>query len=246
MLDFSRNILISRWPEILGLLLTLTSGFLVPWISRKSGNYKRLNKQLVLYSLLHLLYLGAVPLLISTIGIVIIVFVSVIAEITMGIVIYAVLYSILAAISLLAFLGVMRISKRMRVLMQRAREVGRRQYIMLWCVSIISIVLAYVTLVFVGSAYEEYVNQVAMVISWVLQIWWICIVASIVRKASDYVYSKIKITMMDGEVLYFDCSPRVCRVYRNYIRILKRDENDVVIRELQINEIAIKQVEYEK
>lgn len=201
---------------------------------------------MVLYCLLHLFYLSAVPMLVSTIGIVIIVFVATIAEITLGIAIYAVLYSVLAGISLLAFFGVMRKSKRMRVLMQKAREIGRRQYIMLLWVSIISIVLAYATLVFVGSVYEEYVTRVAMVMSWALQIWWICIVASLVWKASEYVYSKIKITMMDGEVLYFDCSPRVCRVYRNYIRILKRDENDVVVQELQINEAATKHIEYTK
>ena len=249
MTAFLYNTLRTRWPEILGLLLTVTSGFLVPWISQKSGNSKKLNKKMVLNCLLHLVYLTVVPLAISVVAIVAAEVINEIAEVagtSTGVTVIAVTYAFSATISILVFIGVMRISKRMRILMAKAKEISRWLYIMLQWAAVLSIALSYVMLAFVGSVYEDAVTSVAMVISWAFQIWWLCLMAVIVWKASEYVYSKIKITMIDGEILYFDCSPKVCRVYRSYIRILKRDENDVVVQEMQINEIAIKHIEYSK
>ncbi|MCL1788429.1 MAG: hypothetical protein FWG38_10630, partial [Defluviitaleaceae bacterium] len=123
---------------------------------------------------------------------------------------------------------------------------SRWLYPMLQWVVVISIVLSFFNLLFVGSPYEDVVAFPVLVISWILQFWWLYIVAAVVWKTSDYVYANIKITMLDGEVFNFDCSPKVCRVYRNYIRILKRDEKGAVVQELQINEAAIRQIEYSK
>jgi len=236
----------ARWPEILGLVLTLTSGFLVPWISKKSGNYKKLNKKMMLICLLHMFYLAIVPLAISTIGIFAVVIIAAASDIHMGVIATAISYTIMAVISMLIFISVMRISKRMRIMMSKAKEISKWLYAMLQWVAISSIMLSFFSLSFIGTAHEETVYSITLAISWALQIWWLCLVAALVWKASEYVYSKIKITMMDGEIYYFDCSPKVCRVYRNYIRILKRDERDIVIQEMQINEIAIKQIEYSK
>jgi len=246
MTDFLYSTLMARWPEILGLLLTLTSGFLIPWISKKSGNYKKLNKKMMLICLLHLFYLSIVPLIISSIGVFAVVIITTITGATMGMITVATFYTLLTIITLLIFYSVMRISKRMRIMMEKAKEISKRLYTMLWWVAFLSIVLSYANLTFIGSAHEETVYSIVLAISWILQIWWLCVVAALVWKSSEYVYTKIKITMMDGEIFYFDCSPKVCRVYRNYIRILKRDENDVVIQEMQINEAAIKQIEYSK
>ena len=246
MTEFLFNTLRTRWPEILGLVLTITSGFLIPWISKKSGNYKKLNKQMLLICLLHLVYLSTVPLAISMVWVVIIAVVTEVAGIHMGALVTAVSYTIMAIMTVLVFIGVMRVSKRMRIMMAKAREISRRLYTMFQWMAASSIVLAYATSAFVGSEYEALAWRISLAISWALQFWWMSLVAVLVWKASEYVYSKIKVTMMDGEILHFDCSPKVCRVYRSYIRILKRDENDVVIKELQINETAIKQIEYEK
>ena len=111
---------------------------------------------------------------------------------------------------------------------------------------IITVVFSFINVSFIGSAHEAAAGRVMIILSWILQAWWLVIVIAIIWKASEYVYSTIVVTMLDGEVHRFDCSPKVCRVYRNYIRILKRDENNVVIQELQINEVAIKQIEYLK
>lgn len=201
---------------------------------------------MMLICLLHLLYLSVIPLLVSMAGILVITVVATVADIPMDILAFVVSYTILAIMSLLIFFSVMRISKRMQIMINKAKEINKWLYAMLQWVVIVSIVLTFASLVFVGSAYEETISSISLVISWILQIWWLCLAAVLVWKASEYVYSKIKITMMDGEILYFDCSPKVCRVYRNYIRILKRDENDIVVQEMQINEIAIKQIEYTK
>ncbi|MCL2571975.1 MAG: hypothetical protein FWE11_06190 [Defluviitaleaceae bacterium] len=246
MAEFLYNTLMNRWPEILGLMLTLCSGFLVPWISKKSGNYKKLNKQMMGICLLHLFYISIVPLITSTIGVAILVIVLTIVEVEASILAAGIAYFFVIVWTLAMLYVVMRKSKRMVLMMNRARAINKWLYLMLWWVVIASIILSSVNLTFIGSPYEADVTRVALVISWVFQFWWLGLVMYLVWKASDYVYSKIKITMMDGEIFYFDCSPKVCRVYKNYIRIMKRDENDVVIQELQINEIAIKQIEYEK
>jgi len=246
MTEFIRSTLVSRWPEILGLVLTITSGFLVPWVSRKSGNYKRLNKKIMLYCLLHFFYLAAIPLIILSIVVVIVTIISTIVGIPMGFQVMTIMYAICTALSLLAFFLLIKISKRVQIMMNKAKEISKRLYIMFQWVAAINIVLMFLNLLLIETIHEEIAGNIALIISWMLQIWWIYLAASLVWRASEYVYSQIKITMLDGEIHHFDCSPKVCRVYRNYIRILKRDENDVVIQELQINEVAIRQIEYTK
>ena len=246
MLDFTLYILRTRWPEILGIIFTLTSGLIMPLLTRKSSNYKKINKRLLVASLLHLIYLAAVPMLISNVGIILLVVVVTLAEVAVNIAVWVIVYSCLAIITVLAFFWVLRKSKRVKYLMQTAKELGFGLYPMFSILAISSIVLTYFALLFVGSEHETFIMRIVMVISWVIQVWWLVLVAAVVWKASEYVYSNIKITMLDGQVHSFDCSPKVCRVYRNYIRIRKRDENGVVIQELQINEVAIKQIEYSK
>ena len=239
------NFLLPRIPEILGILITISTGLVLPWLSRKSSNYKKIDRKLILASLLHLVYLSVVPFTIMTIGVLLLTFI-VMAGITINIWALIIFYGILAIITLLAFFGVMRWSKRMRFFLGKAKEVSKKLYVMLNGIVIISIVLSYITLIFVGSEYEAIVYRTSLIISGVLQLWWIFIVIAVIWKASKYVYSQIKITMLDGVTIHYDCSPSVCRVHRNYIRILKRDENGIVVQELQIYEAAIKHIEYLK
>ena len=246
MIDFIVGFLTNRWPEILGILITLSTGVIIPWLSRKSSNYKRIDKRLILYSLLHLVYLSIVPTIVMIAAMYLLVFL-----ITSGVTFH--LWSIIvyyigtAVVSFLLFLlVVMRISKRMKILMGKAKQARMGIYPMLHCTAATSIVMTLVIVFFVGSPQEDIINRVMLILGWINQIWWLFLIISIIWRTSEYVYSTIKITMLDGEILHFDCSPKVCRVYRNYIRIMKRDENDVVIQELQINEVAIKQIEYLK
>jgi hypothetical protein len=245
-MEFIRSTLTSRWPELLGLLLTLGSGFLVPWISKKSGNYKKLNWRMVRIGLLHLIYVSIIPILISVIGVFVLAVAVEVAGKPISLTAAIASYMVMAVVSLAIYFAVMGLSKRMRLLRDRAKEKSRWLYPMLQWVVVISIVLSFFNLLFVGSPYEDVVAFPVLVISWILQFWWLYIVAAVVWKTSDYVYANIKITMLDGEVFNFDCSPKVCRVYRNYIRILKRDEKGAVVQELQINEAAIRQIEYSK
>ena len=243
--EFIINFLTARWPELLGILITLSTGIVMPWLSRKSSNYKKIDKRLIVASLLHMVYLSVVSLGIMSIGVFILTFLIVLGVgITWWMLIAA--YVALAIVTLLAFFGVMRWSKRMRLLLGKAKDADKKLYWMLTWVAVSSIVLSYVSLVFIGTELQDTAYRIALIISWALQIWWLVIIVAIIWKSAEYVYSTIKVTMLDGEVYHFDCSPKVCRVYRNYIRILKRDENNVVIQELQINEVAIKQIEYLK
>ena len=67
---------------------------------------------------------------------------------------------------------------------------------------------------------------------------------SFVWRTAKYVYSEMKITLLDGEIIQYSCSPQMCRVHKSYIRLLKRDSDNVIIYERHINEAAIKQIEY--
>jgi len=51
-------------------------------------------------------------------------------------------------------------------------------------------------------------------------------------------------TLLDGEVISYSCMPKMCRVHKHYIRLLKRDEKGAIIYERHINEAAIQQIEY--
>jgi len=252
MIDFLRNLLSTRWPEILGIVLTLTTGFIMPLLSRKSSNYKKIDKRLIGISLLHLLYLSLVPMVLMIVGILLqlayftIVGIEAITTLFHVYMVIIISYALMAALSLYVFFWVMRKSKRMKLMMGKAKEISRKLYINFVLVAFTSIVTAFTSLVFIGSPYEDIAYRISLVISWAIQFWWLILVGMLIWKASGYVYSKIIVTMLDGQVYDFDCSPKVCRVYKNYIRIRKRDENNIVVQELQINESAIKQIEYLK
>jgi len=253
MLEYFGSFLRNRWPELLGIVITLTSGLIMPWLSRKSSNYKKINKRMIGISLLHLLYLSLVPGLIMIIGallmnlyIVIIGGVESITTLFHAYMFHIISYVLMTAASLLGFFWLMRKSKRMKIMMGKTKELGKSLYIQFTWVAIASIILTFASTSLIGTPLEEMAFRIAMIISWIIQIWWLILVAVLVWKVSEYVYSNIKVTMLDGNVYDFDCSPKVCRVYRNYIRIRKRDESNVVIQELHINESAIKQIEYSK
>jgi len=155
-------------------------------------------------------------------------------------------YTSMAALSLVIFFWIMRKSKRMKIMMGKAKEISKKLHTNFVWLAAFSIVLSFLSVSFVGTPIQDTVYFITLIISWISQIWWIVLVGILVWKSSEYVYSKIKVTMLDGQVYDFDCSPKVCRVYKNYIRIRKRDENNIVVQELQINEAAIQQIEYSK
>ena len=62
MTDFIYRNLLARGPEIIGILITLSTGIIMPWLSRKSSNYKKIDKKFIVANLLHLGYLSVVGL----------------------------------------------------------------------------------------------------------------------------------------------------------------------------------------
>jgi len=252
MIDFLTNLLATRWPELLGIALTLISGLIMPWLSRKSSNYKKINKQFIRISLLHLLYLSVVPIVFTAIGILLqfgylaIVGIEAITTMLHAYLIQIIAYALMAGLSLLMFFWIIGKSKRMKLMMDKAAHINKKLKTNFTCLAIASIMLNFANLSFMGTPHQDMAYRVALVISWLIQIWWLILVGIVIWNASEYVYSNIKVTMLDGQIYDFDCSPKVSRVYKNYIRIRKRDENNIVVQELQINEAAIKQIEYSK
>ena len=245
MIDFFLGIISTRWMEILGLVITLSTGIVMPWLSRKSSNYKKIDKKMIVASLVHLWYLSLIPITGGTIGAFVWgVFTGAGIELNMLWTIF--IYSVTAIISVFVFFIIMRKSKRMKNLMTTAKNISNMLYQMLNALAVITILQAFVILPFVFTEHIDAITRASVALSWVTQIWWLCMVITIIWKSSQYVYSTIKITMLDGEVIQYDCSPKVCRVHRNYIRVMKRDANNVVVQELQIYEASIKQVEYLK
>lgn len=57
-------------------------------------------------------------------------------------------------------------------------------------------------------------------------------------------YSKIKLTMLDGEIMYYSFKPKDCKRTNKFIIIFSRDKNGDIFKETEINRDAIKQIEY--
>ena len=65
-----------------------------------------------------------------------------------------------------------------------------------------------------------------------------------VWRTSKYIFAEMRITLSDGEIIQYSCAPKMCRVHKNYVRLLKRNEKGIIIYERHINEGSIKQIEY--
>jgi len=70
------------------------------------------------------------------------------------------------------------------------------------------------------------------------------VIIAFLWRTANYVFSEMKITLNDGEVILYTCNPQMCRVHKNYLRLLKRDDKGVITYERHINELVIKQIEY--
>jgi len=230
-----------------GMLIPVLTGVIIPWISKKAVNYRKINKEILISSLLYTWHFMWIQFVVAFVGIVIIsVGITLFGEITtlFGAIL---IYVMMAVIALFLLWLILRKSKRMKVLMAKIKEMGKVFHFLIHFCAIVSMIIAFVYLLVHDSGdYASMTREVISLLSWAFSIWWFCLIAMLIWKTSDYVYSNMKITMLNDEVIECGCHPKMYRVHRNYVRILQRDEKGVVTSEKQINEIAIKKIEYFK
>jgi len=246
MLEFIKSIDFTAI-KVVGMVISGAIGIVMSWISRRSVNYRKIDKKMLLAAVLYFVYLNALSAILGfAIGILI--FLLGIQE-SFG---YMMLISMCSAVLTIAiFWGIIiRKSKLMIAMMTRAKEVSRRLFLLINWISVISVVVGGVAVPFEVfnqlGIYEQrpLISHIPNSVTWILTIWWFFLIIMFIWKTANYVYSEMKITLNDGETIRYSCSPQMCRVHKHYLRLLKRDEKGTITHERHINESAIKQIEY--
>jgi len=194
---------------------------------------------MLLSSLLFFVYLNATAVVVSFIGGILIVVFHLIEFLPL------LLLSIgMALLIILIFWGGFIRTKRIKAMMASAKKVSRRMYLMLNWISVVSVVVSCLYLPFYAQEPQSVFAHALWYANWICTIWWFSLLVTFIWKTAKYVFSEMKITLLDGEVIQYSCSPQMCRVHKNYIRLLKRDDKGTIIYERHINEASVKQIEY--
>ena len=233
--------------KVMGMILSGSIGLVMSWVAKRSVNYRKVDKRMLMSAFLFFLYLNGIP----------IVTINICGFVIMFLAITGVTESQLAIVSISVGTGIMTCAllwgvifrkKRMMEMFARARSESKLLFWQIHLVSLIPTLWAFVTLpsmVIAGIQETEFVfNSVAMTLSWGFTIWWFTLMIIFVWRTSKYIFAEMKITMSDGEIIQCSCAPKMCRVHKNYVRLLKRDENGSIIYERHINEASIRQIEY--
>jgi len=227
--------------KIAGMMISGIVGLIMSRISMRSVNYRKIDKSAVLSSILFFVYINSAIFAVSFFG--------TLAVIILYIQDFALLMLIglgLAAITALIFWGLMlRKSKRMKTMMEKAKLAGKGLFLMLHWVSAFSILLNFIYMPYLILEMQSTTAARAIfVISWICTAWWLALIVSFIWRTAKYIFSEMKITLVDGEIVQYSCSPQMCRVHKNYIRLIERNEKGIITRERHINEASIKQIEY--
>jgi len=225
--------------KVIGMIISGITGLIMSWVSKRSVNYKKIDKSVVISSLMFFVHLNVVMAIVTFFATIFILILEI--EIFVWLMAFSIF---LAAITTVIFLSVLRKSKRMKTMMARAKEISKRLYWMLIWVSVISIVINFVYLPYIILEQQNIVTTLIIYASWICTVWWFVLIISFIWRTAKYVYSEMKITLVDGDIIQYSCSPKMCRVHKNYLRLLTRDETGAIIYEKHINEGAIKQIEY--
>jgi len=229
-------------PQLLkavGMVISGLMGLIMSLISKRSVNYKKIDKSVVIASILFFIYLNAIPMIVVFIGGIAIVLLYITELLPLFI-----LSAIMTIVTIALLWGVLFRTKRMKAMMEKAQNVSRRMYLSIHWVSFISVILTFVFLPFALLEQQAWLTQTITIIGWVLSVWWFYLMIALVWRTANYVYSEMRITLLDGEVISHSCSPQMCRIHRNYIRLITRGEERTIISERHISEVAIKQIEY--
>jgi len=225
--------------KVIGMVMSTATGLIMSWISKRSVNYRKIDKSMLLSAFLFFIYLNATAVITSFIwGIFIVLFHMIEFQQLM-------LSSIgMIILTVLIFWGLLLRTKKMKAMMGRARNVSRRLFWMINLISLVSVILGYIYVPFTVMEQQHFFTSIISYANWICTIWWFTLMITFVWRTAKYVYSEMKITLLDGEVIQYSCSPQMCRVHKNYIRLLKRDDEGIIIYERHINEASIKQIEY--
>ena len=225
-----------------GVIVSSLVGLIMSFLSSKSINYRKVDKRLILSCFLFLLFLNIFAVIITFV--LTIVIIIAVENFTMQI-----LISLITGIfTIVFFWGVIVRLKILKYMMTKLKEVSKRAYLVINLISMSGVVLTFVfipySIIMLETGEQSLTFQILNYVSWASTAWWFILIISVIRRAANYVYSEMRITLLDGEVISYSCMPQMCRVHKHYIRLLKRDENGAIIYERHINEAAIQQIEY--
>ena len=233
--------------KIIGMVLSAIIGVIMSWVAKRSVNYRKVDKRLLLSAFLFFLWLNGIPIVI--LNIVSIIFVVLILEgINVSNATQMVISMGLAILTCALLWGVIFRTKRMSEMFAKAKEESKGLFWQIHLVSLIPTIWAFLMLPgIVDSAMREEVftqGTVIDTITWGFTAWWFTLMIIFVWRTSKYIFAEMKITLSDGEIIQYCCAPKMCRVHKNYVRLLKRNEKGIIIYERHINEGSIKQIEY--
>jgi len=225
--------------KVIGMVISGGMGLVMSLISKRSVNYRKIDKSLVLSCFLFFVYLNAIPMATILIGTIVVIILGTNTILTLAI---AALF--MAVISFVLCWCVLFRTKRIKYMMEKAKAVSRRTFLTLNGISIVSVVMTFAYFPHTLLEQENLFTNTLEIFGWIIMIWWFYLLIAIVWKNAHYIYSEMKITLLDGEVIRHSCRPQMCRVHRNYVRLIERDEKGATNGERHINEVAIKQIEY--
>jgi len=227
--------------NIAGAVMSGLAGLMISWISRRSVNYRKIDKYMLVSTLLYFFYINGVLLVITFVGTILIVVFHM-----DNIMSWPVFYYLLGMtiLSVLIFWGWVLRTKRMKKLMDKFRESSRWLFGMIHGYAILSVLINYAYLPYALLEEKNNITKTIEYASYVITIWWVFVIISFLWRTANYIFSEMKITLNDGEVILYTCNPQMCRVHKNYLRLIKRDDKGVITYERHINELVIKQIEY--
>jgi len=226
--------------KVVGMVLSGLSGIIMSWISKRSVNYRKIDKRVVLAIVLYFVYLNGLAIVFSFVFGIVVIFVPLYEMMS------AVLVSLFMAIVLIGlFWGLIIRTKRIKVMMDKAKEIGKPLFLLINGISIYSVLAGFVYAAFVLFEQGDLLlPRVLHALDWGLLVVWFALIVALVWGSAKYIFAEMKVTLVDGEVIKYSCSPQMCRVHKNYLRLLKRDEKGTIVYERHINEGSIKQIEY--
>ena len=232
--------------KAIGMVASSATGLVMSWISKRSVNYRKIDRSMLISSILFFVYLNVISLIINFIGIILIIIlpIGVLSE-SISVLSELMIFSgIIAIITIAVIWGLILRTKRMKIYMKRTKETSKRIFLALHGLSLTSIIFTQLIFPFTLLEQQNLLTRSVMFLSWFMTIWWFSLIIELIWRTARYVFSEMKITMLDGEVIKYGCSPQMCRVHKNYIRLIKRDESGKIIYERHINEGSIRQIEY--
>ena len=217
------------------------AGLVMLWFSRRSVNHKKIDPKVVLECFLFFIYFNALFLIVMQIGTII---AYTIYESTESFIILIPVYTGTAIINILIFWGLLLRTKKMKIMMGRIKDISKRLFYLINAFSMLIIIFNYSHIPFVIADREHIILDVINILNWIVTIFWISLMIVYIWKSATFIYNEMRITLIDGEVINYSCRPQMCRIHRNYIRLLKRDDNGKTVYERHINERVVKQIEY--